>query len=103
MAVISVPKDFDRVNKSLEWFGQSTDCLRDLCDVVLLPYENNVLIVTLWAVSRWTVGLCLSSCELTLCYRCKLNNMIYGINFVNICMSDILACVECFDMPLHCT
>ena len=21
--------------------------------------------------------------------------MIYGINFVNICMSDILACVEC--------
>ena len=37
MAVISVPKDLDRVNKSLEWFGQSTDCLCDLCDVVLLP------------------------------------------------------------------
>ena len=37
MAVISVPKDLDRVNKSLEWFGQSTDCLRDFCDVVLLP------------------------------------------------------------------
>ena len=37
MAVISVPKDLDRVNKSPEWFGQSTDCLRDLCDVVLLP------------------------------------------------------------------
>ena len=37
MAVISVPKDLDRVNKSLKWFRQSTDCLRDLCDVVLLP------------------------------------------------------------------
>ena len=35
--MISVPKDLDRVNKSLEWFGQSMDCLRDLCDVVLLP------------------------------------------------------------------
>ena len=31
MAVISVPKDLDRVNKSLEWFGQSMDCLLDLC------------------------------------------------------------------------
>ena len=95
MAVISVPKDLDRVNKSLEWFGQSTDCLRDLCDVVLLPRENNMLIVTLWVVPRWTVGLCLSPCELILCYCCKLNNMIYGTNFVNICMNDILACVEC--------
>ena len=37
MAMISVPKDLDRVHKSLEWFGQFTDCLRDLCDVVLLP------------------------------------------------------------------
>ena len=37
MAMISVPKDLDQVNKSLEWFGQSMDCLRDLCDVVLLP------------------------------------------------------------------
>ena len=35
--MISVPKDLDRVNKSLERFGQSTDCLLDLCDVVLLP------------------------------------------------------------------
>ena len=35
--MVSVPKDLDRVNKSLEWFGQSTGCLRDLCDVVLLP------------------------------------------------------------------
>ena len=34
MTVILVPKDLGRVNKSLEWFGQSTDCL---CDVVLLP------------------------------------------------------------------
>ena len=47
----------------------------------------------LWAVPRWTAGLCLSPCELTLCYCHKLNNMINGINFVNICMSDILACV----------
>ena len=37
MAVISVPKDLGRVNKSLEWFGQSTDCLLDLSGVVLLP------------------------------------------------------------------
>ena len=31
MAVVSVPTDLDRVKKSLECFGQSTDCLRDLC------------------------------------------------------------------------
>ena len=37
MTVISVPKDLDQVNKSLKWFGQSTDCLLDLCGVVLLP------------------------------------------------------------------
>ena len=37
MAVISVPKDLDRVHKSLEWFGQSTDCLLVLCGVVLFP------------------------------------------------------------------
>ena len=54
-----------------------------------------MLIVILWAVPRRTAELCLSSCELILCYCCTLNNMIYGINFVNICMSDILACVEC--------
>ena len=54
----------------------------------------------LWAVPRWTVGLCLSPCELSLCYYYKLNNMIYGVNFVNICMSDILACVEC--LVCHC-
>ena len=71
MAVVSVPKDLDQVNKSLKWFGQSMDCLRDLCDVVLLPRENNMLIVTLWVVPRWTVGLCLSTCELILCYCCK--------------------------------
>ena len=59
-----------------------------------------MLIVILWAVPRRTVGLCLSPCELILCYCCKLNNMIYGINFVNICMSDILACVEC--LVCHC-
>ena len=54
-----------------------------------------MLIVILWAVPRRAVGLCLSPRELILCYCCKFNNMIYGINFVNICMSDILACVEC--------
>ena len=59
-----------------------------------------MLIVILWAVPRRTAGLCLSPCELILCYCCKLNNMIYGINFVNICMSDILACVEC--LVCHC-
>ena len=37
MAVISVTKDLDRVKKSLEWLGQSVDCLCGLCDVVLLP------------------------------------------------------------------
>ena len=35
MAVISVPKDLDRVNKSLKWFGQSTDCL---CACVMMRY-----------------------------------------------------------------
>ena len=52
-----------------------------------------MLIVISWAVPRRTVRLCLSPCELILCYCCKLNNMNYGINYVNICMSDILACV----------
>ena len=37
MVVVSVPKDLDRLKKSLEWFGQSTGCLCDLCGVVLLP------------------------------------------------------------------
>ena len=40
MAVVSVPKALDRVKKSLECFGQSTDCLCALlerCGVVLLP------------------------------------------------------------------
>ena len=35
MAVISVPKDLDRVKKSLACFGQSTDCL---CACVVLCY-----------------------------------------------------------------
>ena len=30
---VSIPKDLDRLNNFLKWFGQSTDCL---CDVVLL-------------------------------------------------------------------
>ena len=33
MAVVSVPKDLDRLNKSLVCFRQSMDCLCDLCDV----------------------------------------------------------------------
>ena len=37
MAVVSVPKDLDRLKKSLECFGQSTGCLCDLCGVVLFP------------------------------------------------------------------
>ena len=37
MVVVSVPKDLDQVNKSLEWFEQSTDCLLEWCGVVLLP------------------------------------------------------------------
>ena len=45
MAVVSVPKDLDRLKKSRELFGQSTGCLLDLCDVVLLPWENNMLCV----------------------------------------------------------
>ena len=37
MAVISVPKDLDRVNKSLKWFGPSTDCFLDLwCCVIAM-------------------------------------------------------------------
>ena len=32
MAVVSVPKALNRVKKSLECFGQSTDCL---CDCVM--------------------------------------------------------------------
>ena len=48
----------------------------------------------LWAVPRRTAGLCLSPSELSLCYYYKLNNMMHGIYIVNICMSDILACVD---------
>ena len=59
-----------------------------------------MLIVILWAVPRRTSGLCLSPCELILYYFCKLNNMMYEMNFVNICMSDILACVKC--LVCHC-
>ena len=44
----------------------------------------------LWAVPRRTAGLCLSPCELSLCYYYKLNNMMHGIYIVNICMSDIV-------------
>ena len=43
-----------------------------------------MLIVILWAVPRRIAGLCISPCELILYYCCKLNNMMYGMNFVNI-------------------
>ena len=37
MAVVSVPKDLDRVKKSLEWFWTVHRLFAWLCDVVLLP------------------------------------------------------------------
>ena len=46
------PKDLDRVKKSLVcyWTVHGLSC--GLCDVVLLPWVNNMLIVVLWAVPR---------------------------------------------------
>ena len=44
MAVVSVPKDLDRLRKSLERFGQPTGCL---CDCVVLCYcheKNNMFV-----------------------------------------------------------
>ena len=38
MAVVSVPKDLDRVQKSLEWFGQSTGCLH-ICVMLCYCHE----------------------------------------------------------------
>ena len=52
MAVVSIPKDLDRVKKSLVWFWIVHGLLCGLCDVVLLPWVNNMLIVVLWAVPR---------------------------------------------------
>ena len=50
MAVVSVPKDLDRVKKSLEWFWTVHRLfVCGLCDVVLLPGVNDMLIVILWA------------------------------------------------------
>ena len=40
MAVVSVPKDLDRLKKSLECFEQSTDCLRDLCVMLCYCHER---------------------------------------------------------------
>ena len=37
MAVASVPKDLDRVKKSLEWFWTVHGLFAYCCDVVLLP------------------------------------------------------------------
>ena len=37
MAVVLVPKDLDRVKKSLKWFWTVHGLLHDFCDVVLLP------------------------------------------------------------------
>ena len=63
--------------------------------ILLFPWVNNMLSVKLRAVPKRTAGLCLSPCELSLCHCYNLNNMKYEINFVIICMSDILACVGC--------
>ena len=52
MAVVSVPKDLDRVKKSLVWFWKVHGLSCGLCDVMLLPWVNNMLIVVLWAVPR---------------------------------------------------
>ena len=54
MAMVSVPKDLDRVKKSLVWFWTVHGLSCGLCDVVLLPWVNNMLIVVffLWAVPR---------------------------------------------------
>ena len=52
MTVVSVPKDLDLVNKSLVWFWIVHGLLCGLCDVVLLSWVNNMLIVVLWAVPR---------------------------------------------------
>ena len=37
MAVVSVPKDLDRLKKSLEWFWTVHGLLCGLCDVALFP------------------------------------------------------------------
>ena len=52
MVVVSVPKDLDRLKKSLEWFWTVHGLLCGLCDVALFPWVNNMLIVILWAVPR---------------------------------------------------
>ena len=52
MALVSIPKDLDLVKKSLVWFWTVHGLLCGLCDVVLLPWVNNILIVVLWAVPR---------------------------------------------------
>ena len=36
MTVVSIPKDLDRVKKSLEWFWTVHGLFACLCDVVLL-------------------------------------------------------------------
>ena len=68
MAEVSVPKDLDRVNKSMVWFWIVHELLCGLCDVVLFPWVNNMLIVVLWAVPRWMAGLNIVQCEPILCY-----------------------------------
>ena len=52
MVVVSVPKDLDRVKKSLVWFWIVHGLSCSLCDVMLLPWVNNMLIVVLWVVPR---------------------------------------------------
>ena len=37
---VLVPKDLDRLKKSLEWFGQSTGYLCDLCVMLCYCHEK---------------------------------------------------------------
>ena len=52
MAVVSVPKDLDRVKKSLVWFWTVHGLSCGLCDVVLLPWVNNMLIMVFVGCSK---------------------------------------------------
>ena len=52
MVMVSVSKDLDRVKKSLMWFWTIHGLLCGLCDVVLLPWVNNMLVVVLSTVQR---------------------------------------------------
>ena len=55
MVVVSVPKDLDRVKKSLEWFWTVHRLFVGLCNVVLFPWVNNMLIMVWWPLQdEWS-------------------------------------------------